>query len=585
MLHIYEYRSFLSELCKTLKSEKKKNQLFSQYLDFIEQPDFDVNQIFTLNKKELHFANIILKSKNEDIIHHFFEHYKEKINLINPSSYLNLLIGLAHLEQTDTFKYFYSQREKYCFEEDSQIIGKAFIMLDTNVTYFGYPDYSKSGKSYLVDHEKYFFQCLFRESLLNKNKDLCLFLLQNPYQQLKIYFSQTENLKIKEWFFDNDILSYLDKLIFNKIKAFEGDKKFSYFQKITESKHYFYDYQITDLITLKQENYSLKNLAEQIDFINNIFKDNDLVLRFIDRNILNRSYNVNPTNNWNQKDFQFLLEKIKPFFKHSDDLTLFICPAYREKSINIWAESLFKQNDKLYKELILNIKNSDSAIEQLLKRCPVIDSRVMPEAIENFYSISEIYPDRFSPKEFGLDIYKICTKLTSNNKVITPENNIFNLYSNKDYQKLHTNFTSVFVEIYGSENTGIYYFYEQIKKHSPYLFNDLFIKQAVLNKDDDHLSILKEILMIKALVNETTPKLNSELQKNINFFIDHADKININVTEYINGVLPEFCAIFQSSPMGENNKVLASQINIAHERIVLAFSKFDIEPKKKFSRI
>lgn len=585
MLHIYEYRSFLSELCKTLKSEKKKNELFSQYLDFIEKPDFDVNQIFTLNKKELHFANIILKSKNEYVTQHFFEHYKEKINLINPSSYLNLLIGLAHLEQTDTFKYFYSQREKYCFEEDSQIIGKAFIMLDANVTYFGYPDYSKSGKSYLVDHEKYFFQCLFRESLLNKNKDLCLFLLQNPYPQLKIYFSQTENLKIKEWFFDNDILSYLDKLIFNKIKAFEGDKNFSYFQKISESKHYFYDYQITDLITLKQENYSLKNLVEQIDFINNIFKDNDLVLKFIDRNILNRSCNINPTNNWNQKDFQFLLEQIKPFFKHSDDLTLFICPAYREKSINIWAESLFKQNDKLYKELILNIKNSDSAIEQLLKRCPVIDSRVMPEAIENFYSVSEIYPERFSPKEFGLDIYKICTKLTSNNKVITPENNIFNLYSNKDYQKLHANFTSVFVEIYGSENTGIYYFYEQIKKHSPYLFNDLFIKQAVLNKDDDHLSILKEILMIKALVNETTPKLNSELQKNINFFIDHADKININVTEYINGVLPEFCAIFESSPMGENNKDLASQIIIAHERIVLAFSKFDIEPKKKFSRI
>lgn len=585
MLNIYEYRSFLSELCKTMKSEKKKNELFSQYLNFIEQPDFDVNQIFTLNKKELHFANIILKSKNEYVIQHFFEHYKEKINLINPSSYLNLLIGLAHLEQTDILKYFYSQREKYRFEEDSQFIGEAFRMLDTDVVYFGYPDYSKSGKSYLIDHEKYFFQCLFRESLLNKNKDLCLYLLQQSYKQLKIYFSQTENLKIKEWFFDKDIISYLDKLIFNKIKAFEGDKNLSYFQKISESKNSFYDYQITDLVTLKQENYSLKNLAEQIEFIDNTFEDNDLVLRFIDRNILNRSYNVNPTNNWNQKDFQFLLEKIKPFFKHSDDLTLFICPAYREKSINIWAESLFKQNDKLYKELILNIENSDSAIEKLLNRCPVIDSRIMPEAIENLYSVSEIYQDRFSPKEFGLDIYKICTNLTSNNKVITPENNIFNLYNNKDYQKLHANFTSVFFEIYANENTGIYYFYEQIKKHSPYLFNDLFIKQAVLNKDDDHLSILKEILMIKALVNETTPQLNSELQKNINFFIDHADKIDINVTEYINKILPEFCAIFESSPMGEDNKDLASQITIAHERIVLAFSKFDIEPKKKFSRI
>lgn len=596
MLHSYDYHSFLSELLKSPKNDNKKIEAFNKYLNFIQNSEFDVNQIFVVNKRKLHILNVILKSQNEHIIEHFFKKYKKDLHIIDSSCYLNILLGLVHLEKIDMFKHFYSKSEEHYFETKHDTLNKSFKKIDDKVVYFGYPDFINLNNAYYsVYSEEYFFQCLFKKSLLNKSKDLCLFLLKQPNKKLGTYFSKAKALCVSEWFFEEEILTLLDKLTLNNVRMFNGKKQRSYFQLLCENEKFYYNYLKLGFITLRQKDCSNKNLIEQITYIYETFKDKSIVLHFIENNIITRYHGSPGSNSWSEQDLDLLAKSIQPFFTTLEDLSLFVCPEWVKDSQHIWSDSLFSNNDKLYEKLITDIKNSSSAISEANKNygslLPAIT--INDRAIANFCSVDRIYPGKFQPSQFSINIENTCQYFSNlKNIEIEDKNNIFQYFTKKDYQKVHDCFISNFVQHY-YERKQAYSFYETMKLTVPYLFDNNTIKETILNEDKDHISILREILILKSIIPVSAIQIHNNLQSGIDFIIQHSTIINKNIIPYLHDIQQSFRDNFDSSNSNnEDEDALLHKLQMCHDQIqatwelsVLSINNFDSEENKKIQRI
>lgn len=586
-------KEIVNTFSKEIKNDMRKKDNFERFIKLTKNTNYHINsQDFHNGNDSYHILNLALKSNNQYLLSYLLKD-KEKIEFKNNNMYMNTLVGLAKLNDLDSFKFFFEQKNKYLPDDGGHFLNNSpFYNIEKSLVYWNNKDLILNQHKNSEKDEQEFYQSLLRQSLLNEDKSVFIYL--SDKKEIQDIVSNTNNLSVKNWFFEKDCISIFGENLTQNIKEYIGDINKDFYKKLKNTENYISEIQLTKLLvstSSKKNDNKIKNM----ELIDEIFNNRQFNISFIEKNI------VYSGKDYNDEDMNSLLKISKKSFKNPDDLAIFIAPAFRiYNSYNAFSDFGIFENEKitkLYKEIIKNIPDSHNVFYKVTEsiRNQMEENKYLLslnlKVLDNFNKISSIYPDVFNPKEFGLDLNKVLSgSLDSLFNVIKNGNKkeIFSHFSKDDYEEYHSEFISKVLEkLFNFIKYDDDDFVDTIRYASPYIgllledLNDM--AEAIRERSNNDLNILKELITFKIIMNDIIKKETPVIDTQINKLSSNLDKINGDV--FVNK-FQEFLRVdLEKLEDGISQKNIENKIKRSIERAELysitALNESDLKIKKR----
>lgn len=522
-MYIHEEKN-IKKLLMSSKENSKEN-IFNNFKYLIETINFDINGANENQNKNLNLINYILKSKNELVYNYVMENYKDQIEFTNKNSYYSFMIELLNQKKTKDFLHFFQFEKNFSQYRNEQSLSYQEVL---------------KGVTKREDYNPYDIEDVYNmwigKSLLLDDPEIYVFLLDNG-----IVKEQEHNFsfKIKKWFLDKDIVKKSPKFILKNIEYFKNQKDKEVYELAFSLIKEYSNYQscIADFIVnnlSKKNSTIIKDFKIIIDFsetnsqVDNYFKNNILYNRngtFNDKEILQIGDILNEYFEDSYKDTRYNFSDY--FFRHNYNVA---------PSIN-YSDSVpyrFKDLQKLYdiitKDLTFEERQSIprffiSGIFETKDQTYPTDKR---DLLQNLPTIAHILKENSltlsNPKDLlslnTVSVDNICEPNSTQFQFLKP--NIYSFFDKTAYQKLHE-------ENLKQEN-GFFSIFRRIDQSHLYTScfyaaNSKSIENSILKIDTDHISILRELAIIKVI---------STLNDNLNYYPRNLSRIDGKIETFLN---------------------------------------------------
>lgn len=583
-------KEIVNTFSKEIKNDMRKKDNFDRFIKLTKNTNYHINsQDFHNGNDSYHILNLALKSNNQYLLSYLLKD-KEKIEFKNNNMYMNTLVGLAKLNVLDSFKFFFEQKNKYLPDDNGHFLNNSpFYNIKKSFVYWNNKDLILDQQKNSEKDKLEFYQSLLRQSLLNEDKSVFIYL--SDKKEIQNIVSNTNNLSVKNWFFEKDCISIFGEELTKNIKEYIGNINEDFYKKLKNTEDYISKIQLTKLL-LSTSSKKNDNKIKNMELIDEIFNERQFNISFIEKNI------VYSGAHYSDEDMNFVLKISKKSFKNPDDLAIFIAPAFRVyNNYNAFSNFGIFENEKitkLYKEIIKDIPDSHNVFNKVTEsiRNQMEENKYLPnlnlKVLDTFNKISSIYPDLFNPKEFGLDLNKVLSDSLFDVIKNGNKKEIFSQFSKDDYEEYHSQFISKVLEkLFNFIKYDDNDFVDTIRYASPYiglLLEDLNdTAEAIRERSDNDLNILKELIIFKIITNDIIKKEVPVIDIQINKLSSNLDKINGNV--FVNK-LQEFLLVdLEKSEDGIFQRDVENKIKRSMERAELysitALNQSDLKIKKR----
>lgn len=581
-------KEIVNTFSKEIKNDMRKKDNFERFIKLTKNTNYHINsQDFYDGKNSYHILNLALKSNNQYLLNYLLKD-KEKIEFKNNNMYMNTLVGLAKLNFIDSFKFFFEQKNKYLPDDNGHFLNNSpFYNIEKSFVYWNNKHLISDQQKNSEKDEQEFYQSLLKQSLLNENKSVFMYLSEK--KEIQNIVSNTDNLSVRDWFFEKDCISIFGQKLTQNIKEYVGDINKDFYKKLKTTEDYISKDQLTKLLLSTS---SKKNNIKNLILIDEIFSDEQLNISFIEKNILYSG------RDYNDEDMDALTKISKKSFKNSDDLAIFIAPAFRVyNNYNAFSDFGMFENEKitkLYKEIIKDIPDSHNVFYKVSEsiRFQIEKNKYLPslnlKVLDNFNKISTIYSGVLNPKEFGLDLNKILSDSLFDVIKNGNKKQIFSHFSKDDYEEFHSEFISkilrnLFDFITYDENN----FTDKIKHSSPYIGMLLEgkneIVETIREATNNDLNILKELIIFKMMSNYILQKETPVIDIEINKLMSNLDNINADVfmNKIQDFVLTDLKKIEEDGFKTDTEKQMRRSIERAELHGITSLNESEMKIKKR----
>jgi len=581
-------KEIVNTFSKEIKNDMRKKDNFERFIKLTQNTNYHINsQDFYDGKNSYHILNLALKSNNQYLLNYLLKD-KEKIEFKNNNMYMNTLVGLAKLNFIDSFKFFFEQKNKYLPDDNGHFLNNSpFYNIEKSFVYWNNKDLISDQQKNSEKDEREFYQSLLKQSLLNEDKSIFMYLSEK--KEIQNIVLNTDKLSVRDWFFEKDCISIFGQKLTQNIKEYVGDINKDFYKKLKTTEDYISKDQLTKLLLSTS---SKKNNIKNLILIDEVFNDEQLNISFIEKNILYSG------RDYNDEDMDALTKISKKSFKNSDDLAIFIAPAFRVyNNYNAFSDFGMFENEKitkLYKEIIKDIPDSHNVFNKVSEsiRFQIEKNKYLPslnlKVLDNFNKISTIYSGVLNPKEFGLDLNKILSDSLFDVIKNGNKKQIFSHFSKDDYEEFHSEFISkilrnLFDFITYDENN----FTDKIKHSSPYIGMLLEgkneIVETIREATNNDLNILKELIIFKMMSNYILQKETPVIDIEINKLMSNLDNINADVfmNKIQDFVLTDLKKIEEDGFKTDTEKQMRRSIERAELHGITSLNESEMKIKKR----